>query len=241
MMIKYDQTTRRYWRSDGMVEDESQTVTDQHSKLFSWIPGYSQGTDQYLFYLSSKYDPGRSQQDYIHRNMMRIFGNNAYENIFKVVDHIDGNPRNNNINNLRPVDMQLNAVNRPNRVWDTTWEKVNGTRYSRKVQLDHWQCRLLLGESWVGGRGMNRKRAFYVDDPWLDNYLPINFDRTRNHPHTEAGKLTALAQDKVFRPALFNWLYDKKVSDEENKRRAHTPLHRHLKRKASALSVMDDT
>ena len=87
-------------RSNGSVRKPSGLIT------FGWPTpdGHYRVMNGYRF-------DGRRAYFYIHRLVAHAFVHNPRPDIFVEVDHIDRNPRNNDVSNLRWLTHQLNLMN----------------------------------------------------------------------------------------------------------------------------------
>ena len=61
----------------------------------------------------------------VHRLVAKTFLKNPRPDIFDQVDHIDGNPQNNHVTNLRWVNHRLNQLNKP---------KIDNSRFIKLYQ-----------------------------------------------------------------------------------------------------------
>ncbi len=86
----------------------------------------------------------------LHRVIWVLFNGSIDDN--KVIDHIDGNPLNNDISNLRLVYFNVNARNKSTNSRNTTG--VTGVHY--EITTDRYRA------TWVDGSGSLRTKSFAV-------------------------------------------------------------------------------
>ena len=101
------QTKSLWWgykaREDGMILAPNGDILPQHMY------------GKYYGVILKNPRNGRGTQRHVHRLMARAFLNNPRPDVFKMVDHIDRNERNNVFLNLRWVNNSLNLLNRDTR------------------------------------------------------------------------------------------------------------------------------
>ena len=85
----------------------------------------SRNKDGYL-----KYDDPGGGQHYLHRLVAKAWVPNRRPDIFKEVDHINGIPSDNRVENLRWANRTIQALNR----------KFNGWTYSKRYKKYKAQC-----------------------------------------------------------------------------------------------------
>ena len=104
--------------STGLVLNPDGTVRRQY-------PTYQKnGTYWFVVIRTPK---GRWRSYFVHRLVAHAFAANPRPDIFTIVDHIDRNPSNNDITNLRWLNQSLNMLNNDAKgaYYDKRWRKWN--------------------------------------------------------------------------------------------------------------------
>ena len=117
---KYDKALNIYVRSDGFFSHDDETFKR------GWAFNAGKKTPRY-YYLTNKI---QGKQFYVHRLVAKHFCENPSSD-FYVVDHIDGNSKNNDSSNLRWVSPTLNSLNRKSR---NTFKNWRSKQYQGCVQ-----------------------------------------------------------------------------------------------------------